>query len=222
MSLDTLIPPRAMSPIDATDVGAARRVAGSATVHWWRVYWEDVRRYQSIEHGSALKLLLLKQGLWALLQYRAAAALYTSSIPKRLKDVLLVPFIVWRKVIEILTGIHLPHAAVIDAGLYVGHYGNIFVNPAAIIGKNCNLAQGVTLGVAGEGELRGAPILGNDVHAGPNAVIAGRVRVGDHAMIGASSLVLSDVPPYAVVVGVPARVLGSRRLESPAPSRAAM
>lgn len=191
-------------------------------MHWWQLYWEDVRRYQRIERASVFKLLVLKQGLWALLQYRAAAALYTSKLPTHVRNALLIPFILWRKVIEILTGIHLPHAAVIGAGLYIGHYGNIFVNPGATLGKNCNLAQGVTLGVAGEGVLRGAPTLGDEVHAGPNAVIAGKVRVGDHAMIGASSLVLSDVPPHAVVVGVPARVLGHRGLESVCRSQAAI
>jgi serine O-acetyltransferase len=69
----------------------------------------------------------------------------------------------------------------------------------------CNISQGVTLGVAGQGLTRGAPTLGDRVCVGANAVVAGKISVGDDAAIAANSLVIQNVPPRAVVVGVPAR-----------------
>nr|WP_281373790.1 hypothetical protein [Parvularcula dongshanensis] len=64
--------------------------------------------------------------------------------------------------------------------------------------------QGVTIGTNGKG---GLPRLGNGVDVGPGAAILGGVQIGDNAAIGANAVVLSDVPPYGVAVGIPAKVI---------------
>lgn len=104
-------------------------------------------------------------------------------------------------------GINIPPATEIGVGFYIGHCGNIHVNSAAIIGKNCNMSQGVTLGQANRGKNKGSPIIGDGVYIGPGAKIVGAVRVGNNVAIGANCVVTKDVPDHAVVVGVPGKVI---------------
>jgi serine O-acetyltransferase len=105
--------------------------------------------------------------------------------------------------------------------LHIGHFGNVIVNPRVAIGAYCNIAQGVTIGVFGRGAQRGVPVIGDHVHIGPNAVVAGKISVGDRAMISANSLVLRDVPPGGLARGVPARIFPKRDDEVSARAAAA-
>jgi serine O-acetyltransferase len=95
----------------------------------------------------------------------------------------------------------------IGPGLYIGHFGCIFVHPFCKIGKNCNLSQGVTLGSANRGKNKGYPTIGNNVYIGPGAKVIGAVKVGNFVAIGANCVVTKDLPDYAVVVGVPGRII---------------
>ena len=72
---------------------------------------------------------------------------------------------------------------------------------------DCNLSQGVTIGIGGRGERRGVPRVGDRVYFGPGAKVFGPIVVGDDVAIGANSVVNRDVPPRAVAVGVPFRVV---------------
>lgn len=92
----------------------------------------------------------------------------------------------------------------IGSGLYLGHAHNISVNPQAVIGKNCNLSKGVTIGAENRGARKGAPVLGNSVWVGANATIVGYVTIGDDVLIAANAFVNVDVPPHSVVYGNPA------------------
>ncbi|WP_232224054.1 serine O-acetyltransferase [Gillisia sp. CAL575] len=105
---------------------------------------------------------------------------------------------------EIITGISLPYSATIGDKFYIGHFGGIIINSQSVIGNNCNISQGVTVGVSGVGKYRGVPIIGNNVYIGANAVIAGNVKIGDNVVIGANSLVTSSVEKNTTVLGVPA------------------
>jgi serine O-acetyltransferase len=104
-------------------------------------------------------------------------------------------------------GIDISRDARIGSGLYIGHFGGIVVNAAVVIGDNCNLSQGVTLGQVNRGPKAGCPIIGHNVYIGPGAKIIGSIRVGDNVAIGANAVVVDDVPPNTTVAGVPARVL---------------
>jgi serine O-acetyltransferase len=104
-------------------------------------------------------------------------------------------------------GISIPPATEIGSGFYIGHFGGIVVSCHAVIGRNCNISQGVTIGRANRGRNKGYPVLGDNVYIGPGAVIAGSVRVGNNVAIGANCVVTSDVPDDAVVVGIPGRVI---------------
>jgi serine O-acetyltransferase len=104
-------------------------------------------------------------------------------------------------------GIDISRDASIGSGLYIGHFGGIFVNRGVVIGDNCNLSQGVTLGQLNRGDKAGCPVIGNSVYIAPGAKIIGRVHIGDHSSVGANAVVTHDVAPHTSVGGIPARLI---------------
>jgi serine O-acetyltransferase len=80
-----------------------------------------------------------------------------------------------------------------------------------VIGRNCNISQGVTLGQANRGPRKGYPVIGDNVYIGPGAKVIGNVRVGSKVAIGANCVVTRDVPDNAVAVGIPGHVVSSER-----------
>ncbi|MDR5740286.1 MULTISPECIES: DapH/DapD/GlmU-related protein [unclassified Caballeronia] len=100
-------------------------------------------------------------------------------------------------------GIVIPPGTAIGPGLFIGHFGNIVINETAVIGANCNLSQGVTIG-SNHGQ---AATIGDNVYIGPNVCIVENVVIGDSVTIGAGSVVTADVPSNVTVAGVPARVM---------------
>ena len=91
----------------------------------------------------------------------------------------------------------------IGKGLYIGHPHGITINPEAVIGENCNIHKGVTIGQENRGKRKGVPTLGNEVWVGVNATIVGKVNIGDDVMIAPNSFVNFDVPDHSVVIGNP-------------------
>lgn len=177
---------------------------------WLADYRRDVARYTGHGRRSGAQEMLVQQALWALLQYRIAAAVHRSSLAPAVRLPLLCALYAWRKAIEMSTGISLPHTAVIGPGLHIPHFGPVILNKGTVIGAGCDIHQGVTIGFSDRGGRAGVPTIGDRVWIGPNAVVAGPLTIGDHAMIAANSLVTRDVPAEAVVRGVPAEVVGTR------------
>jgi serine O-acetyltransferase len=104
-------------------------------------------------------------------------------------------------------GIELPFGARIGRRVVFEHQGGIVVHGKAVIGDDCIIRQGVTLGIRRIDSPTEAPILGRGVNVGAGAKILGHVYVGDHAEIGANAVVLEDVPAATLAVGVPARLV---------------
>ncbi|MEO3404436.1 serine acetyltransferase [Mucilaginibacter sp. CAU 1740] len=94
----------------------------------------------------------------------------------------------------------------IGPGFYIGHYGAVVINPKARIGKNCNVAHGVTIGAANRGKRKGYPTIGNNVWIGTNAVIVGNVNIGSDVFIAPNSFVTVDVPDHSMVIGNPCTI----------------
>lgn len=155
-------------------------------------------------------ILFLTQGFWAIFQYRIAHYLYKNVKWKILRMPLLFLTLIWQKIIEILTGISISSSVKIGHSFYIGHFGGIIINANAIIGDNCNISQGVSIGVSGYGEKRGVPILGNNVYIGANAVVAGKIIIGNDVLIGACSMVKDSFEDNTVLMGVPASVISKR------------
>lgn len=95
----------------------------------------------------------------------------------------------------------------LGGGLFVPHPMSIIVGTQVSIGANCNLSQGVTIGVGRRGNHPGNPSIGNRVFIGPGAVIFGGVSLGDDCAVGANAVVTRPVETGTVVVGAPARCI---------------
>jgi len=106
-------------------------------------------------------------------------------------------------------GIELPYSSRVGRRVVIEHQGGIVVHGNAVIGDDCILRQGVTLGNRSLDRPHEAPCLGTGVNVGAGAKILGGVSIGDGAQIGANAVVRSDVPAGGVAVGIPARVVSS-------------
>jgi serine O-acetyltransferase len=107
--------------------------------------------------------------------------------------------------------IELPYSAKVGRRVVIEHQGAIVIHGNSVIGDECVLRQGVTLGNRHLQAPFDAPVLGRAVNVGAGAKILGAVRIGDGASIGANSVVLRDVPAGATAVGIPARLLGESK-----------
>lgn len=172
----------------------------------YRQIYLDYRRYRATDE-SWFEAIFLSQGFWATCVYRVARAVHTRIKPAWFRRCCSVPLIVIQKVMEIITGITIPTACEIGEGLYIGHFGGIIFPSRGRIGKNCNVGAGVLMGVAGHGSKRAAPTVGNRVFVGSHSILIGGISVGDDAVICAGAVVTRSVPPRAVVMGNPARVI---------------
>ncbi|MGN0556588.1 MAG: serine O-acetyltransferase [Acutalibacteraceae bacterium] len=106
-----------------------------------------------------------------------------------------------------ITGIQISRETQIGKGFYIGHFGRLIVNPEAVIGDNVNIATGVTIGQESRGVRKGCPTIGNNVWIGTNAVIVGKITVGDDVLIAPLSFVNFDVPAHSIVIGNPAKII---------------
>lgn len=113
------------------------------------------------------------------------------------------------------TGIEIHPGAQIGKGLFIDHGSGVIIGETTIIGDNCTLYQGVTLGGTGKEQGKRHPTLGNNVMVSAGAKVLGSFTIGDNCKIGAGSVVLEEVPPNCTVVGIPGRIV--KRIEQNVP-----
>lgn len=99
--------------------------------------------------------------------------------------------------------IEISTSTIIGGGLYIGHPFCITINPAAVIGNNCNIHKGVTIGQENRGVRQGAPVIGNEVWIGVNSTIVGKINIGNDVLIAPNSYVNCDIPNHSIVFGNP-------------------
>lgn len=160
--------------------------------------------------ANLLTIFFLTQGFWAVFQYRIAHYAFVKIKLQPFRIVFFVFALLWQKWIEVSTGIAIPASTKIGHSFYIGHFGGIIINANVIIGDNCNISQGVTIGVSGIDDNRGVPILGNNVYLGANAVVAGKINIGNNVLIAACTLVTMDLNDFDVAIGVPAVVVSDK------------
>ena len=148
---------------------------------------------------SVWEVVLCYQGLHAIWLHRISHALYKRGWS-------LVPRVI-SNLCRFLTGIEIHPGATIGEGLFIDHGTGIVIGETAEVGKNVTLYQGVTLGGTGKEKGKRHPTIGNNVVVASGAKVLGSFSVGDHAKIGAGSVVLKEVPAYATVVGIPGKVV---------------
>jgi serine O-acetyltransferase len=147
---------------------------------------------------SALEIVLCYPGVHALAFHRVANRLWRGGWLSMARFV--------SHLSRFLTGIEIHPAARIGRGLFIDHGMGIVIGETAEIGDNVSLLQGVTLGGTSTRREKRHPTLHDNVTVGAGAKIIGAITVGENSRVGAGSVVVRDVPPNAVVVGVPGRV----------------
>ena len=148
---------------------------------------------------NSLEVLLLYSGLHAVIYHRWANFFY------RHKWFFLARMI--SQTSRFLTGIEIHPGATIGKGLFIDHGMGVIIGETTVIGDNCTIYQGVTLGGTGKDKGKRHPTLGNNVMVGSGAKVLGPFTVGDNAKIAAGAVVLDTVPPNTTAVGVPARAV---------------
>lgn len=174
------------------------------------LYTDLYRIQQGCSFGALLRQLVSGEGFKYNFWLRTSAFLKCHLLSKYLLFPIAAFFL---RRVRYKLGISIPVTTRIGSGFYIGHFGGIVVNGLAIIGRNCNISQGVTIGQANRGRNAGYPVIGDNVYLGPGAKIVGGVKIGNNVAIGANCVVTKDIPDGSVVVGVPGRVisqLGSR------------
>lgn len=106
-----------------------------------------------------------------------------------------------------MTGVEIHPAAVIGRRFFIDHAMGVIIGETTIIGDDCTLYQGVTLGGTGKETGKRHPTLGNNVMVGVGAAVLGSITIGDNSKVGGGAVVVSDVPENCTVVGIPARVV---------------
>ncbi len=150
-------------------------------------------------HGF-LERLLCYAGFHALVLHRFAHWLHT-----RLRLRLLARLT--SQLARFLTGIEIHPGAVLGRGVFIDHGSGVVIGETTVVGDNCTLFQGVTLGGTGKETGKRHPTLEEGVVVGTGAKVLGNIRLGRYSRIGAGSVVVADVPAEATVVGVPGRVV---------------
>ncbi len=151
---------------------------------------------------STLEVLLVYPGFHARELHRLAHTLCRWRIP-------LLPRLI-SHFSRFVTGIEIHPGAQIGEGFFIDHGMGVVIGETTIIGDNCTLYQGVTLGGTSHLRTKRHPTLGNNVLVGTGARIIGAVTIGDNVKVGAGSVVVTDVPTNATVVGVPGRAVAVR------------
>ena len=132
-------------------------------------------------------------------------ALRKYEFAKNKRSVLRIPLLLWRWYnyhrLSVKFGITIP-PNVVESGLSLPHYGNIIVNPACRIGKNCRIHVEVNIGASG-GSVK-APIVGDNVYIAPGAKLFGDIRIGHGCFVAANSVVNKSFPDNCVLAGMPA------------------
>ncbi len=168
--------------------------------------YKDYRRYRT-GGASPLATIFLTQGFWATCLHRITKHVHDNIRNRILRKMMMYILVVFDKFMEIITGISIPIQCDIGEGLKISHFGPIIFPVNGRLGRNCSVSHCVTIGIAGQGGERGTPVLGNRVYVGPQAIVVGKITIGDDVLICPGAVVLRSVPSRAVVMGNPARVV---------------
>lgn len=147
---------------------------------------------------------ILAQGFWALQIYRFGHTRFKCK-SKFIRWPWAIAHAMLSKFSEVFFGIFIGPKAKIGDRLVIEHFGLIIIHGGAVIGDDCVIRQGVTIGNRQHNLPLDAPIIGSRVSIGAGAKLLGHIHIGDDVDIGANAVVIHDVPANHIAVGVPAK-----------------
>ena len=161
--------------------------------------WMDVKAVQERDPaaGSALEVLLLYQGIHALIWHRIAHWFWIHGF-KFIGRLL-------SQIARFFTQIEIHPGAVLGHGILIDHGCVVVIGETAVVGDNCTIYQGVTLGGVGTKKGKRHPTIGNNVMIGAGAKILGAFEVGDNCQIAANAVLLKSLEENSTAAGIPAR-----------------
>jgi serine O-acetyltransferase len=145
-----------------------------------------------------------EQGFWAVAVHRFGNWRMDRTKLLRAPLTLLYRFLV--KWVEWTCGITLPYTVRLGRRVRIWHHGGMVLH-AESIGDDVHVRQNTTFGIARKDALHQLPVIEDRVDIGCGVAILGAVRVGHDSVIGANAVVVKDVPPHSLAVGVPAKVV---------------
>lgn len=148
---------------------------------------------------SSVEILSSWPGVHAVISHRVAHLLFEAGVPVAPRSIAYLS--------RTITGVEIHPAANIGKGLLIDHGSGVVIGETAQIGDDVTIYQGVTLGGTGFATGKRHPTLGDQVTVGSGARLLGPIEVGRGAKIGANSVVITDVPADATVVGNPGHVV---------------
>lgn len=172
---------------------------------------EDIRVVKERDPAArnSFEILLTYSGLHAIQHHRTAHWLY--------KRKMFTAARVISQMSRFLTGIEIHPGATIGKRFFIDHGSGVVIGETAVIGDDCLVYQGVTLGGTGKDKGKRHPTLGNNVMVGSGAKVLGPFTVGNNVKIAAGAVVLEALPDNCTAVGVPARIVrqDGKRVECP-------
>ncbi|AFL75020.1 serine O-acetyltransferase [Thiocystis violascens] len=152
---------------------------------------------------TSFEIFTIYPGLHAVMAHRLAHRLWRHDL-KWLARLL-------SNLARLFTGIEIHPGAVIGRRFFIDHGMGVVIGETAVIGDDCTLYHGVTLGGTTWQKGKRHPTLGCDVVVGAGAKVLGPIEIGDGARIGSNAVVVKSVPPGATAVGVPGRIIEPAR-----------
>lgn len=152
---------------------------------------------------SRLEVFLCYPGLWAVWIHRISHVLWGAKLR--------LPARMLSQVARFYTGVDIHPGATLGRRLFIDHATGVVIGETAVIGDDVSILQGVTLGGTGKQHGDRHPKVRDGVLLSVGAKVLGNIEIGRRAKIGAGSVVLKDVPEFATVAGIPARIVGWNR-----------
>jgi len=148
---------------------------------------------------NKIELFYSYPGIWALVNYRIANKIYKAGFKRMARFIMAMN--------QFFTNIDIHPGATIGTNVFIDHGIGVVIGETTIIGNNVTIYQGVTLGGVSLNPGKRHPTIEDDVTIGAGAKILGNITIGKGSKIGANSVVVSNVPPFSTVVGIPGKVI---------------
>ena len=180
---------------DAPKVRPGSRNLNPAGIGFFKLLREDLRTHDG---------KIFEQGFWAVAVHRFGN--WRMGWPRLLRPPLTLLYRFWFKWVEWTCGITLPYTVRLGRRVRIWHHGGMILH-ADRIGDDVHIRQNTTFGIARRDALHQLPVIEDRVDLGCGVVVLGPVTVGHDSVIGANAVVVKDVPPHSLAVGVPAKVV---------------
>jgi len=186
---------RSADPTQSANTRPGSRNSNPTDIGFLALLAEDLRT-----HGGNL----FEQGFWAVATHRFGN--WRMSVPRMLRFPFTLLYRFGFKWVEWTCGITLPYTVTLGRRVRIWHHSGMVLH-AERIGDDVHIRQNTTFGIARKDALHQLPVIEDRVDLGCGVAVLGPVTIGHDSIIGANAVVVKDVPPGSLAVGVPAKII---------------